>query len=113
MAQTTRKAARVKAPEPQRYARYWKPRDATGGILRIARGAEVDLYWVREIRADFGRGFAVEKWATGDVYHVCLGGGPGNTDACDCPHGTYRPNAQPCRHVASIRACLKAGRIDG
>jgi hypothetical protein len=53
--------AAAKKTESQRYARYWKPVYAARGVLRIARGADVDLYWVEEIGCDFGRGFAVEK----------------------------------------------------
>jgi hypothetical protein len=108
MEKTTCKAARVKAPEPQRYARYWMPRDAARGILRIVKGAKVDLYWVGEIDCDFGRGFAVEKWAGVEVYHVHL---DATGDSCDCLGHIRWGHKTVCKHVAGIKACIQAGRI--
>lgn len=80
-------------------------------------------YWVREIPADFGRGFEFTRFAS-EVeacgvpedereYHVHLDvteDGKRN-DSCTCRHGTFRPNAKPCRHGAAVLKLRSLGKL--
>lgn len=68
-----------------------------------------EVYTLERISSDFGVAFQVNKMTgdnAGECYDVCLNV-PGGGHSCDCPHGTYRPNDKPCRHV---EMCLQALR---
>jgi hypothetical protein len=42
------------------------------------------------------------------TYEVLL---DGDRSQCDCKHGTYRPNAGPCRHVLACQALVARGLL--
>jgi hypothetical protein len=44
------------------------------------------------------------------VYEVLLSADLAQ-ESCTCPHGTYRPNAAPCVHRASLKALIARGKL--
>jgi|SRR5579884_1539183 len=68
-----------------------------------------DTYFLRRQPSDFGVAFTVEK-TDGTVYDALLNA-PGGGHSCDCPHGTYRPNSKPCRHVEMCLQALRERKI--
>jgi hypothetical protein len=67
------------------------------------------LYWLRRIPSDWGKAFQVEKGENGECYDILLDGLRGSS--CSCKHGTYRPNAAPCRHVELVCQAIAEQKI--
>lgn len=74
-------------------------------LLRITEGKKADVYAVEPIPADFGTAFAIQKEATGDVYHVNLDGA---RSVCSCL-GFLR--WAKCRHIAVLAKLTSEGRL--
>jgi hypothetical protein len=69
-----------------------------------AESQSATAYDLREIRADYGRGFELTK-ADGTVYAVNL---DGLASCCDCKGHTQHGH---CKHVDSLTALEAAGRL--
>lgn len=99
--------------KPIRFARVVS-RLARGLLLvelveRRPRSSKIDRYQVARLSCDYGTAFRVAK-VGGEVYAVNLGG-DGEPPSCEClgflAHGTKTV----CKHVASLRALLAAGKL--
>jgi hypothetical protein len=83
-------------------------------VVRITVGTEpFEDYFVGPIKADFGRGFKVEKigWEVPEderEYHVNVGGGHNNGNLCDCK-GHLRWGH--CKHEAGLATLVRRGLI--
>jgi hypothetical protein len=83
-------------------------------VFHKRAAAEVDFYDLAVLpapawgRAAFRLVKAVPQ-AERPAYNVLLAEGEHGT--CDCPHGTYRPNAGPCRHVLAVQALVVRGKL--
>jgi hypothetical protein len=77
------------------------------GKLVIKQGKETDAYLVREIGADFGRGFQVEHLTEGQCYHVNVTD-PAAHSTCECL-GFLRWSR--CKHRDSLAALIKLGML--
>jgi hypothetical protein len=104
MASLSTRAPRVK---PARSIRLVVPLAGGPGVVRVTVGRETADYVVTPIRADFGRGFLVEKvGADGESsYHVHL---DGDRRSCEC-RGFARYGY--CRHADGLAALAAAGRL--
>ncbi len=106
-------ATRKKTGKGQRRARLGPvlPDGSRNLVLTDAKGIRCG-YEVREIKADFGRGFALTKFemeqapALDRTYHVHLDGANGSS--CSCPGGSYRDD---CKHAAALRALVARGSL--
>src|SRR5262249_2184997 len=93
-------------PQPERRCRL---SDGLGGALRILTlfiGTEAFLYWVEPVGTDWGRGFKLEEFEEGDVYHVHLDDALGHS--CECK-GFLKWGH--CKHEAALSALVTAGRL--
>lgn len=118
MTESTTTAPRVNRKPRPRPARKCRVEDCLGlKVLVITEtlGPKVTEtnYHLGELPADFGRAFELRKFvaAGGEVYHVNLGGGPGNADACECLGHLRHGRRTVCKHVAAVKALLAAGRL--
>jgi hypothetical protein len=75
---------------------FWK------GRLTLVVGKDTDQYLLREIGADFGRGFSLEHVALGTVYDVNVNN-PVNYSTCDCPRPTSTTPSTTARRTAGTR----------
>jgi hypothetical protein len=83
-------------------------RPADAGVLRITVGKQTTEYVVRELRADFGRGFELVKVGPDPaLYHVLLDQEEGR-HSCEC-QGFLRWSR--CKHLASLLALAAQGRL--
>jgi hypothetical protein len=89
--------------------------DPINGVrtLVITRDGERTFYDLREIPADFGRGFRLDKCAGGtgsdreaDSYDVHLDAQLGNS--CTCKGWCYKAK---CKHVDALAALGKLGKL--
>lgn len=98
---------RTPRPKPARFIRLCvRPFDGNPGVVRITVGKDEADYFLTELPADFGRGFAVEKIGVeGDAYHVNL---DGETRTCECK-GFCRWHR--CKHADGLAALVAAGRL--
>ncbi len=103
MSTATARKPRVK---PARSIRWLQPpRERFGwGALEITVGKKTDCYLVREIPADFGRGFEIEK-DDGTVYHVNLNA---ERPTCDCKGHEQHSH---CKHREGLETLARAGRL--
>jgi hypothetical protein len=69
-------------------------------------------YYVAPMSADYGRAFKFEKFGVegGDVYAVNLGG-DGEPATCECLGHLRHGHKTVCRHIASARALIEAGKL--
>jgi hypothetical protein len=109
MATTTAiRPARQRKPrvKPERRCRL---SDGLGGARRILTlfiGAEAFLYWLESVGTDWGRGFKLEKFQDGDVYHVHLD--PALGPSCECK-GFLKWGH--CKHEAALSALVAGGKL--
>jgi hypothetical protein len=99
----TKSRGRVK---PERRCRL---SDGLGGARRILSlfiGTEAFLYWLEPVPTDWGKGFRLEKFHSGDVYHVHLDGALGHS--CECKGFLHHGH---CKHVSAVSALVAAGRL--
>jgi hypothetical protein len=76
--------------------------------LRLASPTRCDLYYVRQLEADFGgRAFSLEKADGTDTYHVHLAG-HGEHASCECL-GFLRWHH--CKHLESLVALVEGGAL--
>jgi hypothetical protein len=96
-------------PKPARSIRVEVPLEYNGlGVVRITVGKEYADYFLTELPADFGRGFAVEKIGLHEnepPYHVNI---DGERKSCDC-RGFLRHGH--CKHSDGLAALIAAGRL--
>jgi hypothetical protein len=100
----TKSRGRVK---PERRCRL---PDGLGGARRIPSlfiGAEAFLYCLEPVGTDCGRGFKLEKFEGGEVYHVHHD--PALGHSCECK-GFLRWG-KPCKHISAVSALVAAGRL--
>jgi hypothetical protein len=76
-------------------------------ILTLFIGAVAYLYWIEPVATDWGRGFKLEKFEGGEVYHVHLDDALGHS--CECK-GFLRWG-KPCKHISAVSALVAAGRL--
>lgn len=74
-------------------------------FVNLTVGKLAVSYFLEEVPADFGRGFAVEK-VNGERYHVHVEAGGSTT--CDCPGGNYHGH---CKHQDAIRKLIDLGKL--
>jgi hypothetical protein len=69
-------------------------------------------FYVREIPADFGRGFRWEKFQHqgGEIYHVNIGD-ESHPASCECLGHLHHGHRTVCRHVAGSRALIAEGKF--
>lgn len=102
---------------PERTVNYEFTGGAADGVMTITSRASygghvVTIYAVTEFLPDSGfdgRAFRVVK-QDGEVYSVFVARN-GQDHSCDCKAGTYG-RVKECRHVAALRALIRAGRLD-
>jgi hypothetical protein len=104
MSTTTKSRGRVK---PERRCRISAAQGDAKRILRLLIGTEAFLYWVEPVATDWGKGFRLEKFESGDVYHVHLD--PALGHSCECK-GFLRWG-KPCKHISAVSALVAAGRL--
>lgn len=79
------------------------------GAVEIVQDRKADLYLVRQIPADFGRGYQLEKLAadlsTAEVYDINLAS---SESACTCPGHSFHGH---CKHVAGLLALEQRGEL--
>jgi hypothetical protein len=75
-------------------------------ILTLFVAKEAFLYFLAAIACDYGRGFALEKFEGGEVYHVHFDKDMG--DSCTCL-GFLRH--RHCKHRDALAALMAAGRL--
>ncbi len=114
-------APRVRKPRPRpaRSVRVALPA-APGelGVMVLTVGKQSNDYFFREIPADRGRGFVVEKFSTQrtedepETYHVNLNGA---ASTCECKgflrHGMDAAGGTGCKHIASLQALVNRGKL--
>lgn len=79
-------------------------------LLEVTVGKQTDFYIGRQIPADFGVAFALEKQdaeGTAETYHVNLGGAD-SWPTCDCKGFCYHGH---CKHAEGLLALRKTGRL--
>lgn len=108
MTETTQSRPRVK---PERSCRVSPDRGIPGArrVLSLYIGKEAFLYWVKPIPADWGRGFELENWENGEVYHVHLD--EVNGHSCTCLGHLRWGHRHPCKHVGALTELVKRGRV--
>ena len=103
-----------KSRKVSRSVRSLRISDAINGMrtLVITRDGDRVFYTLKEIPADFGRGFTLTKCAAGtgsdreaDAYHVNVDGA---CDSCTCKGHTYRDR---CKHADALRFLLARGTL--
>jgi len=81
------------------------------GLLRLALGREVNVYFLEPFASDFGRAFSLTKLERKDeeppVYHVLL---DGRRSSCDCL-GHQRHGH--CKHLDSLLLLLDQDQLAG
>jgi SWIM zinc finger len=96
-------------PKPARSIRVEvRPEGDYPAIVRITVGKEHADYFVRQLAADYGRGFAVEKIGLHEnepPYHVNI---DGDRKTCECK-GFLRHGY--CKHSDGIAALIAAGQL--
>ena len=111
MATTTRTPAprqRKPRPKPARSIRLCvKPDGQSAGVVRVTVGKEAQDYILTEFRADFGRGFLVEKvsFDAPAAYHVNI---DDERRSCECPGHVQHGH---CKHSDGLAALIAAGRL--
>jgi hypothetical protein len=83
--------------------------DGLGGARRILSlfvGKEAFLYWLEPVATDWGRGFKLEKFGGGEVYHVHLD--PALGHSCECLGFLHHGH---CKHASAVSALVAAGRL--
>ena len=99
-----------KGTKPRHVRLLAKLPERNAGVLQITEGKDTDRYFFAESRADFGRGFTVEKmepetFGVAETYQVNLDP-EGNTCCCK---GFSRFGY--CRHVSSLIALFDNGKL--
>src|SRR4051812_15361202 len=90
-------------PKPARACRLLVPPSAgCPGILDIDMGREAFSYFLRPVASDFGTAYRLDRFDTGDTYHVNVGD-TAAADLCDC---TGFERWGHCKHAASCRELL-------
>ncbi len=85
-------------------------------LVRIEERGQYDStfshYYVREIPADFGRGFRWEKFAIegGDTYSVNIGD-KDHPASCECLGHLHHGHRTVCKHVACTRKLIAEGKF--
>jgi hypothetical protein len=82
-------------------------------VFHARAAAEVDFYDCTPLPAPaWGQAaFRLVKAAPvadRPAYNVLL---DGDRSTCDCPHGTYKANSGPCRHVLAVQALTARGKL--
>jgi hypothetical protein len=92
--------------KPDRRCHLSAGEDGARRILTLFVGREAFLYFLAAIACDYGRGFELEKFEGGEVYHVHFDKGLG--DSCTCL-GFLRHGH--CKHRDALAALQAAGRL--
>jgi hypothetical protein len=95
-------------PKPSRTARVSPVGESGRRILNLAQGKQAWVYWLDEVPCDFGRGFQLEKFTDGAVYAVHL---DVTGDSCTCLGHLRHGHRTVCKHIASVKALIGAGRL--
>jgi hypothetical protein len=78
--------------------------------LTLFVGKESFLYFLEPLASDFGQGYRLEKFATGETYDVHLGADGHNS--CECLGWLRWSHKTPCKHVASLLQLRAKGRLE-
>ena len=115
MVNVVTQSARVKSTKPTttRVLRYNADTHELTIVITTGRRVLETSYSLTPVCSDWGDGFALTKHVGHpadqcETYHVHLSD-QGHT--CDCPHATYRPNTQPCKHIASVVKLRDLGQL--
>ncbi len=104
---TTATKTRKPRPKPARSIRLvCAPEGDLPGLVAIACGRDRDVYALRPLLADYGRGFELAKLNAdpdAEVYHVNLDG-PRST--CTCLGFERWGHRHPCKHIDGLVALL-------
>src|SRR5262245_10416984 len=108
MSDTTRNG-KARQPKPLKPARLLKRLDGRGlggiAVLPGSRGDE-DCYWIDAAPSDWGAAFRVQKFGTGETYHVCL-----DADGGKCHCRGFEAHGH-CRHVSGLMDLRGRGELD-
>jgi hypothetical protein len=92
--------------------------DPINGVrtMVITQDGERVFYNLKEIRADFGRGFRLDKCAEGTGSDKDEGGYDVHLDgerdgSCTCKGFTYHRQQKPCKHLAAVQALVRLGKL--
>ena len=100
--QTTRHARK---PQPRTLNLLNAPTADLWGALVLTVGKLTEGYLIREIPADFGRGFEVYKARETTTYHVHIDAG---RVSCTCKGGTY---CHKCKHADAVSELIRLGKL--
>jgi hypothetical protein len=101
--------ARQRKPrtKPARHVRLaLKPFEGNPGVVEITVGRNATAYFLSPVSADFGTGYRLEKFESGEVYHVNLAAGDLHT--CDCKGFLQWGH---CKHIQALLALYQAGQL--
>ncbi len=85
------------------------PTEDESGVLVITVGKQTFPYFIDPIASDYGRAFCLSKF-DGTSYAVNLGDAD-NHPSCECPGHLRWGHRTVCKHLASLRALLAAGKL--
>jgi hypothetical protein len=93
-------------PKPARSIRLClKPDGTFPGVVLITVGKESAQYFLRQVDADYGRGFTVEKIGGEGFYAVNI---DGDKPTCECKGHTRHGH---CKHADGFAALIAAGKL--